>query len=424
MSMLVVDDDPAVRLMLETILEDAGYGEVVTAESAIQAFKYLGMANSASAPVSTELILMDISMPEIDGVEACRRIKSVSRLKDIPIMMVTGLADSKDLEAAFAAGAVDYIIKPPNIVEMLARVRSATDVKREMDRRKSAYISDLEAKNQELELAFAQLEQKNRQLEEASLAKTQILAAATHELKTPLTSIIGYVDRILMRQDSVGQLNEKQQRYLETVQKNAHRLKALVDELLDVSRIEAGILELTLLDLEVGPEMEDIVQSMREQFSDKQIKLDIDIPSDLPGIRADRLRFWQVMSNLLSNAWKYSPAGSTVTVTACEKEGLVQFDVADTGIGISPEDQTRLFTKFFRADNSPTREVSGTGLGLYITKHLIESHEGSIWTESQLGQGTTFHFTWNKSATSSMNGATPFQVGPALNTGISASITE
>jgi Amt family ammonium transporter len=170
--------------------------------------------------------------------------------------------------------------------------------------------------------------------------------------------------------------------------------------------------------------MEDIVQSMREQFSDKQIKLDIDIPSDLPGIRADRLRFWQVMSNLLSNAWKYSPAGSTVTVTACEKEGLVQFDVADTGIGISPEDQTKLFTKFFRADNSPTREVSGTGLGLYITKHLIESHGGRIWTESQLGQGTTFHFTWSKSATSSMNGATPSQARPALNTGISASITE
>jgi signal transduction histidine kinase len=416
MSMLVVDDDPAVRLMLETILRDSGYSEVVTAESAIQAFRHLGMEDSDTAPVSAELILMDISMPEINGVEACRRIKSVSRLKDIPIMMVTGLADSKDLEAAFAAGATDYIIKPPNIVEMLARVRSATDVKREMDRRKSAYISDLEAKNRELERAFAQLEQKNRELEEASLAKTQILTTSTHELKTPLTSIIGYVDRILMRQDSVGQLNVKQQRYLETVQKNAHRLKALVDELLDVSRIEAGILELTLLDLEVGPEVEDVVQSMRNQLSDKQIKLDVAIPSDLPGIRADRLRFWQVISNLLSNACKYSPAGSTVTVTASEKEGMIQIDIADTGIGISSKDQARLFTKFFRADNSPTREVSGTGLGLYITKHLVEAHGGSIWTESRLGQGTTFHFTWKKAATLSKNGATPSQARPALNT--------
>jgi response regulator RpfG family c-di-GMP phosphodiesterase len=194
--MLVVDDDPAVRMMLETILKDVGYQEVVTAESAIQAFKYLGMEDPASASVSLELVLMDISMPEINGVEACRQIKAVPHLKDIPIMMVTGLADSKDLEAAFDAGAIDYVIKPPNIVEMLARVRSATDVKREMDRRQSAYIRDLEAKNRELERAFAQLEQKNRELEEASLAKTQILTTATHELKTPLTSIIGYVDRM------------------------------------------------------------------------------------------------------------------------------------------------------------------------------------------------------------------------------------
>lgn len=414
MSVLVVDDDPAVRLMLETILKDAGYAEVTSAESAFQAFNHLGMDDSISASVSADLILMDISMPEIDGVEACRQIKSVSRLRDIPIMMVTGLADSKDLEAAFAAGAVDYIIKPPNIVEMLARVRSATDAKREMDRRKSAYVSDLEAKNQELERAFAELERKNRELEEASLAKTQILTTATHELKTPLTSIIGYVDRILMRQDSVGQLNERQQRYLETVQKNARRLKALVDDLLDASRIEAGSLELTLLDLEVGPEIEDILQSMRNQFSDKQIEVDIDIPSELPNIKADRLRFSQVMTNFLSNACKYSPVGSTVTVKAHENPGLIQIDVTDTGIGISPEDQTKLFTKFFRADNSPTREVSGTGLGLYITKHLIEAHGGRVWTDSQLGQGTTFHFTWNRSETSSRNEVPPLQTKPVL----------
>jgi signal transduction histidine kinase len=124
------------------------------------------------------------------------------------------------------------------------------------------------------------------------------------------------------------------------------------------------------------------------------------------------------MSNLLSNAWKYSPAGSTVTVTVGESVGMVQFDVADTGIGISPEDQAKLFTKFFRADNSPTREASGTGLGLYISKHLIEAHGGSIWTERQLGRGTTFHFTWNKAPDpSNKNGAPPSQARPVLNTG-------
>jgi signal transduction histidine kinase len=298
------------------------------------------------------------------------------------------------LQTAFAAGAVDYITKPPNIGEMLARVSSALEMKREMDRRKSAYVTNLEEKNRQLELAFAELEQKNRELEAASLAKTQILSTATHELKTPLTSIVGYIDRILLRRDKVGPLNERQQHYLETVQKNAHRLKALVDDLLDVSRIEAGSLELTLLELDVRYEIIDAIQLMQNQIGEKEIHLALNISADLGQIKADRLRFCQVISNLLSNACKYSPVGAAITVTAREASGQVQIDVADTGMGISEEDQARIFTKFFRADNSSTREVSGTGLGLYITKHLIEAHGGNIWVESQLGKGTIFHFTW------------------------------
>src|SRR5918992_987131 len=269
MGILIVDDQPSIRLMLETILKGAEYTNVLTAESAREAFNLLGVDSSPSLAAGVDLVLMDISMPGIDGIEACRRIKAVSHLRDLPIIMITGLVDTNDLQLAFAAGAVDYITKPPNIDEMLARVRSALDMKREMDRRKSAYVTNLEEKNRELELAFAELERKNRELEAASLAKTQILSTATHELKTPLTSIVGYVDRILLRQDRVGPLNEKQQRYLETVQKNARRLKALVDDLLDVSRIEAGSLELALLDLDVRHEIIDAIQLMQNQINEK-----------------------------------------------------------------------------------------------------------------------------------------------------------
>jgi signal transduction histidine kinase len=376
MGILVVDDQPGIRLMLETILKDAGYTNVQTAESAAEAFDLLGVDDAFSPATGIDLILMDISMPGINGIEAWRRIKAVAYLKDIPIIMVTGLVDTKDLQTAFAAGAVDYITKPPNIGEMLARVCSALEMKRE------------------LELAFAELEEKNRELEDASLAKTQILSTATHELTTPLTSIVGYIDRILLRRDKVGPINEKQQHYLETVQKNAHRLKALVDDLLDVSRIEAGSLELTLLELDVRHEIIDAIQLMQNQIGEREINLTLNIPENLGRIKADRLRFCQVIINLISNACKYSPVGATVTIAAREADGLVQIDVSDTGIGISEEDQARLFSKFFRADNTSTREVSGTGLGLYITKHLIEAHGGDIWAESQLGQGTTFHFTW------------------------------
>lgn len=394
MSILIVDDLPGPRLLLETTLNDAGYSQVVTVESARDAFLRLGMDDPTSPAADVDMILMDIDMPEINGVEACRRIKDVSRLRDIPIIMVTGMADSQNLESAFAAGAVDYIAKPPNPPEMLARIGSALDLKREMDRQKTSYVSELEKKNQELELAFAELEKTNQVLEEVSQAKTQILSTATHELETPLTSIIGYIDIMLMRQDKVGPLNEKQLRYLETAQRNAHRLKSLVDDLLDVSRIEADSLELCLADLDLRHEIEDVVRSMANQFSDKQIGVELSISPAVGLIRADPLRFSQVLTNLLSNACKYSPVGAGVTICAADTGASVQVDVSDTGIGISAEDLAKLFTKFWRADNSSTREVSGSGLGLYITKHLIEAHGGKIWAESQVGKGTTVSFTW------------------------------
>ena len=364
------------------------------AESAQEAFEKLGLDSPGARTPDVDLILMDISMPEVDGVEACRRIKASPRLRDIPIIMVTGNSDARDLESAFAAGAVDYITKPPQRVEMLARVGSALDGKREMDRRKSAYVRDLERKNRELEIAFATLEETNRELEEVSLAKSQILSTATHELKTPLTSIVGYVDRMLLREDTVGPLTERQRHYLETVQKNAHRLQKLVEDLLDISRLENGSFQVSPEDLNIPQEIDEVIQSLDTQLLDKEIAVALKLPPDLPAIKGDRLRFTQVISNLLSNAIKYSPDQSTVTIAAKAHETYVQLAVSDTGIGISAEDQAQLFTKFFRADNTSTREQSGTGLGLYITKMMVEAHGGGIWAKSALGKGTTLSLVW------------------------------
>ena len=168
MSILVVDDLPGARLLMETTLNSGGYSEVVTLESAQDAFQRLGLDDPTGPAADVDMILMDIDMPEINGVEACRRIKAVPQFQDIPIIMVTGLADSQNLESAFAAGAVDYITKPPNPLEMLARIGSALDLKREMDRQKTSYVSELEKKNRELELAFAELGNKNGELEELS----------------------------------------------------------------------------------------------------------------------------------------------------------------------------------------------------------------------------------------------------------------
>ncbi len=395
MSILVVDDQETVREVLAMVLGGGGYSDVVTASSAQEAFEVLGLDDPAAAVSPVDLILMDVNMPELDGVEACVRLKRDPHLRDIPVIMVTGDTEVSLLTRALSSGAVDYITKPPDFDEMLARVRSAIESKWEMDRRKSAYFNDLQDKSSNLELALAQLEKKNQELEEASLAKTQILSTATHELKTPLTSIVGYVDRLLLRQDTVGPLNDRQQRYMETVRTNAHRLKNLVDDLLDISRIEAGCLVLNLGNLDVSREIEDCIKSLRTQFQEKQIKISLVSTPDSPDvIQADQLRFAQVTTNLLSNACKYSAAGTTVTVAVRRHEDAAQIDVIDEGIGVSQQDQVMLFNKFFRADNSFTREASGTGLGLYITKHLVEAHGGAIRIVSEVGQGTTFSCLW------------------------------
>ena len=163
MSILIVDDSAGSRLLLSSILKAAGYKELVTAESAQGAFERLGMNGPATGPWDVNLILMDISMPDMDGIEACCRIKADARLQDIPIIMVTASTETEDLQLAFTAGAMDYITKPPNKVELLARVRSALELKHEMDRRKEV-TQQLQESNLRLEEALASLDEKHRQL--------------------------------------------------------------------------------------------------------------------------------------------------------------------------------------------------------------------------------------------------------------------
>ena len=169
MSILIVDNSPHVRLVLGAYLKGAGYTELLTAASAQEAFRTLGMDSPDSIVPEVDLILMDIVVPGIDGVEACRRIKDTPQLQDIPIIMVTASDEVKFLDEAFAAGAMDYISKSVKSVELLARVRSAWALKRETDRREHSYINELERKNRELELAYIELETNNRKLEQETL---------------------------------------------------------------------------------------------------------------------------------------------------------------------------------------------------------------------------------------------------------------
>jgi signal transduction histidine kinase len=238
------------------------------------------------------------------------------------------------------------------------------------------------------------------QVQRANDAKTEFVSFVSHELKQPMTSMRGYTD--LLAKGAAGELNEMQHSFLETIRSNVVRMNALVSSLLDISRIESGRIKINLMDVSVEHIIEEALRTIRGQIEAKQQPLEVDIAPDLPLVRGDRDRLVQVLTNLLSNAYKYTPEGGQITVRAQRwvdagdtsgKDGFVLCSVADTGLGMSPEDQERLFTKYFRSEDPAVRSESGTGLGLVITKSLVELQGGQIWVESEVGKGSTFAFT-------------------------------
>ena len=304
---------------------------------------------------------------------------------DSAFLLITGHATVETAIEAVNEGAFAYHVKPLDIDALKSSVRNSLSQRRLLLENRDL-LDRLQHSNMELE-------EKNRELEHASQAKTQILSTVSHELKTPLTSIVGYMGRLLDQSECVKEPNERHRRYVETALENAHRLEALIDDLLDISRIESGSIDLDLMPIDVVQEIEDVVRRMQCLMDQKKIDVVVDIPSDLPKARADRFRLSQIVINLLSNACKYSSMGATTTITGKGDGRYLRVDVKDNGIGISEEDMSRLFAKFFRADNSLTRETSGAGLGLFITRHLVEAQGGTIWAESEEGKGSTFSFT-------------------------------
>jgi signal transduction histidine kinase len=234
----------------------------------------------------------------------------------------------------------------------------------------------------------------------ANLAKSEFVSFVSHELKNPMTSIKGYSE--LIAAGAVGPITEAQGNFLGTIRSNVERMSTLVSDLADISRIEADRLRLDFKAQNSKEMLDEVMRSMRKQFEEKNIEVEIGFPDKTPQIWADRTRVIQIITNLLSNACKYTPNNGKVYVNAeatsnlWDPEGapeVVHIAVRDTGIGINEEDQRKIFQKFFRSEDPKTREAPGTGLGLSITKSLVEKQGGKIWFESEFRKGTTFHIT-------------------------------
>jgi signal transduction histidine kinase len=235
---------------------------------------------------------------------------------------------------------------------------------------------------------FRQLEQKSRELEDASRHKSQFLANMSHELRTPLNAILGYTELIVDRVygDVPGKIHE----VLDRVQKSGRHLLGLINDVLDLSKIEAGQLTLHLTDYSFSDVVQAVASSVGSLAAEKQLELTVDVAPELPTGRGDERRITQVLLNLVGNAIKFTEKGK-VAVCISASDGAFLAAVTDTGPGINEEDQERIFEEFQQSDSALTKGKTGTGLGLAIAKRIVELHGGRIWVESAPGKGSTFY---------------------------------
>ena len=238
------------------------------------------------------------------------------------------------------------------------------------------------------------------EVQDANIAKSEFVSFVSHELKTPMTSIRGYADLLL--KGAVGEINENQESFLQTIRGNVNRMAILVSDLADISRIESGRLQLDFKAIAPEEVVNSVVRSLNAQIEGKNQILKIQISKNIPPVWGDQVRLIQILTNLLSNAYKYTPAKGEISIIVERTKNLrdkeiadevVRFSVVDTGTGIPEEAQPKIFSKFFRTIEAQSGESPGTGLGLNITRNLVEMQNGQIWFESVHGEGSAFHFT-------------------------------
>ncbi|MDQ3585374.1 MAG: ATP-binding protein [Acidobacteriota bacterium] len=323
------------------------------------------------------------------------------------------LMDEFDIESAPGAGTRVHVVKwlPPaaaKVQEKLPQLRahfsaddeeSAIEELSQQNRDLVAVLNELEEKRAELERLNLQLQMSNNELNEANTKlrelaelREEFLALTTHDLRSPLSVISGVIN--FFTSGRLGALTPEQQNMVSMMERNAQNLIDLINDLLDASKLESGTLQLELSAVDLRALAGEIVETMMPLAIEKEIALTQHLPANLPSISADHAKLRRVIVNLLSNALKFTPKGGEITLSATLIDtDRVRLSVTDTGIGIAPEDLDRLFDKYEQARNRATHKEKGTGLGLYITKQLVELHGGEITVVSQVGKGSTFSFT-------------------------------
>ena len=340
--------------------------------------------------------LFDIRLPDTTGVELLRHIQAI-RPRTVSIV-VTGQGDEPMAIEAMKLGAYEYMVKGPSMGHVAALplvIREALERLHLKDER-AQLQAELWEHARLLEERNVQLRRANEELRRASQMKSDLISTVSHELRTPLATIKEFTG--ILSDQIAGPITEAQRDYLMIIKGNIDRLARIINDLLDMTKIEAGRIVLNRDLLPVSPLVSQVIQSIRPLANNKQITLDAHVPESLPGVFADADKITQVLTNLVSNAIKFTPELGRVTVSVLEQANDVVFSVADTGLGIAAEDLPKLFEKFQQLQPAVGADGSnkGTGLGLAISKRLVELHGGRIWVTSAPGQGSAFSFTLPK----------------------------
>ena len=372
---LIVDDTIPNLELLSKMLTGEGYK--------VRAVSSGAMALTAAQSAPPDLVLLDIAMPDLDGYEVCLRLKDDARTRNIPILFISALDDAMDKVRAFEVGGVDYMTKPFQAAEVVARIETHVNLQRLQNRLRQA--------NAQLLAANEQLLQARDEALRANQAKSVFLANMSHELRTPLNAILGYTELLQEEVKSAGL--EQYASDLKKIHHSGMYLITLVNDILDLAKIEAGKTIFLVTTFDVKQMVMSVLTTERTAIEKNNNAFTTEIDPTLSKMVGDETKVKQVLFNLLSNAAKFTSNGE-VSFNARQIETNdkleIEFRVADTGIGMSPEQIETLFDPFVQANESITTTYGGTGLGLALTKQLCELMGGSIQVSSVLDVGTTF----------------------------------
>ncbi|HEX8552344.1 MAG TPA: response regulator [Abditibacteriaceae bacterium] len=357
---LLIDDTPANVRLLSSILRLEGF-EIVTAHSGIE-----GLERVTESEI--DVVLLDIMMPGMDGFEVCQRLRANEATAHLPVVMVTALQERVDRVRAIEAGADDFLSKPVDAVEVVARTRSLVRAKRERDALKQAYLD----------------------VQRSESLRDSLVHMLVHDLRTPLTTMMVTLE--MLRSGQTGKLDKMQQEIANLCASGSRQLLDMVNQMLDLNKLENGEMQLHLEEIKPLDVIEATVAIVLPLARDCETEVLINLIEDAP-IRADADLLRRILLNLLSNAIKFSPSRSRIEVEAKREKDAWLFCVRDNGDGLNPDEQELIFDKFGQIKAGPEKRANSTGLGLTFCKLAVEAHKGRIWVESEVGKGSEFLFT-------------------------------